>query len=127
MLPFPGTNRVAKLSPVRMSSTELTQVLINLVTNAAQALGDRPAGGGNVVVTADSSAGQLRFSISDNGGGIPAEVLSRIGTPFFTTKRKGTGLGVAQCQRLVGKAGGSFRIASEVGKGTTVTFTLPTS
>ena len=115
------------LPTVRMSSTELTQVLINLVTNAAQALGERPTGGGNVVVSADASAGQIRFSISDNGGGIPAEVLTRIGTPFFTTKRKGTGLGVAQCQRLVGKAGGSFRIASEVGKGTTVTFTLPTS
>jgi signal transduction histidine kinase len=53
-------------------------------------------------------------------------VLSKIGTPFFTTKRQGTGLGVAQCQRLVGKAGGSFRIASEIGKGTTFTFTLPT-
>ncbi len=114
------------LPRVRMSSTELTQVLINLVTNAAQALGDRPGGGGNVVVSADPGAEQIRFSISDNGGGIPADVLSKIGTPFFTTKRQGTGLGVAQCQRLVGKAGGSFRIASEIGKGTTVTFTLPT-
>ena len=115
------------LPQVRISSTELTQVLINLVTNAAQALGERPTGGGNVVVTADVGGGLIRFSISDNGGGIPADVLQRIGTPFFTTKRQGTGLGVAQCQRLIGKAGGSFRIASEVGKGTTVTFTLPTS
>ena len=114
------------LPTVRMTSTELTQVLINLVTNAAQALGDRPGGGGNVVVSADPGADQIRFSISDNGGGITADVLSKIGTPFFTTKRQGTGLGVAQCQRLVGKAGGSFRIASEIGKGTTVTFTLPT-
>ncbi|MBK9029861.1 MAG: response regulator [Myxococcales bacterium] len=113
------------LPAVRMSSTELTQVLINLVTNAAQSLGDLPAGGGNVVVNADPSGGQIRFVISDNGGGITPDVLQKVGTPFFTTKRQGTGLGIAQCQRLVGKAGGSFRIASEVGKGTTVTFTLP--
>lgn len=116
------------LPPVRMSTTELTQVLINVVTNAAQAVGDRAASGdGGVVVSAavDADAGTVRFEINDNGNGITPEVLARIGTPFFTTKRQGTGLGVAQCQRLVGKAGGSFRIASEVGRGTTVTFTVP--
>jgi signal transduction histidine kinase len=116
-----------QLPMVRMSTTELTQVLINVVTNAAQAVGDRASGDGGVVVTAalDNAAGAVRFEINDTGNGIPPEVLERIGTPFFTTKRQGTGLGVAQCQRIVGKAGGSFRISSEVGRGTTVTFTIP--
>jgi signal transduction histidine kinase len=114
------------LPTVRISSTELTQVLINLVTNAAHALGELPIGGGNVVVQAQELRDQIRFSISDTGAGMSPEVLERIGTPFFTTKRQGTGLGIAQCQRLVGKAGGQFRISSEPGKGTTVTFTLPT-
>jgi len=114
------------LPSVRISSTELTQVLINVVTNAAQALGERATGDGSVIVSAETAPGSIRFSISDNGNGIPPEVLQKVGTPFFTTRRQGTGLGIAQCQRLVGKAGGSFRIASELGKGTTVTFTIPT-
>lgn len=113
------------LPSVRMSSTELTQVLINLVTNAAQSLDARAGGDGNVVVSAESSGGQITFTVMDNGPGIPPDVLARIGTPFFTTKAKGTGLGIAQCQRLVGKAGGQFRIASEQGKGTTVSFSIP--
>lgn len=115
------------LPVVRMSTTELTQVLINVVTNAAQAVGDKAASDGGVVVTAtvDHSAGAVRFEVNDTGNGIPPEVLQRIGTPFFTTKRQGTGLGVAQCQRIVGKAGGSFRISSEPGRGTTVSFTIP--
>jgi len=109
-----------------MSSTELTQVLINVVTNAAQALGDQGTGGDRtVVVSAAVEDNTVRFEVKDNGIGIPPEVLGRIGTPFFTTKRTGTGLGVAQCQRIVGKAGGTFRIASSVGQGTTVTFTVP--
>ena len=116
-----------QLPMVRMSTTELTQVLINVVTNAAQAVGDRASGDGGVVVTAsvDQNAGTVRFEINDTGNGIAPEVLERIGTPFFTTKRTGTGLGIAQCQRIVGKSGGSFRIHSEVGRGTTVTFTIP--
>jgi signal transduction histidine kinase len=115
------------LPMVRMSTTELTQVLINVVTNAAQAVGDRAAGDGGVVVSAtvDQAAGAVKFEVNDTGNGIAPEVLERIGTPFFTTKRQGTGLGVAQCQRIVGKAGGSFRISSEVGRGTTVIFTIP--
>lgn len=114
------------LPAVRISSTELTQVLINIVTNAAQSLGERTQGDGSVIVSAENTSGAIKFVVSDNGSGIPAEVLQKIGTPFFTTRHQGTGLGIAQCQRLVGKAGGSFRIASEPGKGTTVTFTIPT-
>jgi signal transduction histidine kinase len=113
------------LPAVRMSATELTQVLINVVTNAAQAVGDRGVPDGGVVVSAAIEPSAVRFEIRDTGGGIPPEVLERIGTPFFTTKRQGTGLGVAQCQRIVGKAGGAFRIQSEIGRGTTVVFTVP--
>jgi two-component system response regulator PhcR len=113
------------LPAVRMSATELTQVLINVVTNAAQAVGDRGVPDGGVVVSAAVEPNAVRFEIRDTGGGIPPEVLERIGTPFFTTKRQGTGLGVAQCQRIVGKSGGAFRIHSEIGRGTTVTFTVP--
>jgi signal transduction histidine kinase len=67
----------------------------------------------------------LELQIRDDGIGMAPEVLSRVGTPFFTTRSEGTGLGLAQCQRLVGTVGGRFRIESERGIGTTVTIILP--
>jgi two-component system, response regulator PhcR len=111
----------AELPRVRISGTELTQVLINLIANAAQAV----AAGGHVEIHARTNDGALEVVVEDDGVGMPAEVLARVGTPFFTTRSEGTGLGIAQCQRLIGTAGGRFRIESTVGKGTTVTITLP--
>jgi signal transduction histidine kinase len=122
MLSYDGP---ATLPRVRISATELTQVMINLVANGAQALSARGTPGGRVVVTAREVPDAVRFEIRDEGVGMPPEVLAKVGTPFFTTRTQGTGLGVAQCQRLVGRAGGTFRIDSTVGVGTTVTITLP--
>lgn len=115
------------LPRVRMSPTELAQVLINLVTNGAQAVAARGGEQGHVHIAAREAGGMVELQVRDDGVGIPSEVLARIGTPFFTTRSEGTGLGVAQCQRLVGTAGGRFHIESEPGKGTTVTITLPTA
>jgi signal transduction histidine kinase len=115
----------ATLPKVRMAATELTQVLINLVANAAQALGARGEPDGNVQVTARIDDQVLILQVRDEGIGMSAEVLARVGTPFFTTRREGIGLGLAQCQRLVGKSGGTFKIESKPGIGTTVTLTLP--
>ena len=116
---------VTELPSVRMAATELAQVMINVVANAAQALVAANVADGSVVLKAVVDKDRVTFTVRDNGVGIPPEVLSKIGTPFFTTRSEGTGLGVAQCQRLVGKAGGMFRIDSEVGVGTTVTFSIP--
>jgi signal transduction histidine kinase len=116
-----------ELPRVRMSPTELAQVLINLVTNGAQAVAARGGEQGHVHIAARETGGMVELRVSDDGVGISSEVLARIGTPFFTTRSEGTGLGVAQCQRLVGTAGGRFHIESEPGKGTTVTITLPTA
>jgi signal transduction histidine kinase len=113
------------LPKVRIGSTELTQVLINVVANAAQALVARDKSGGRVVVTAADSGEVVQLTVDDNGPGMSAEVLRKVGTPFFSTRKEGTGLGVAQCRRLVEGAGGSFRIDSVEGQGTTVTFTIP--
>ena len=63
----------------------------------------------------------LELVIRDDGVGMTPDILKRVGTPFFTTRAQGTGLGLAQCQRLVGTAGGRLRIESEPGIGTTVT------
>lgn len=116
---------VQELPAVRMASTELAQVLINIVANAAQALVAANVADGAVVIRTSVDLERVTFIVRDNGVGIPPEVLAKIGTPFFTTRQEGTGLGVAQCQRLVGKAGGMFRIESEVGVGTTATFSIP--
>ncbi|MEO6771681.1 MAG: hybrid sensor histidine kinase/response regulator [Kofleriaceae bacterium] len=115
-----------ELPRVRMPATELTQVLINLVANGAQAVAARGEPQGKVQIKATETDGMLVLEVHDSGIGMTTEVLKRVGTPFFTTREQGTGLGVAQCQRLVGTAGGRMSIASDgVGLGTTVTIQLP--
>lgn len=115
----------ADLPQVRVSATELTQVLINLVANAAQAVLARGRSDGRVTVLARALDQTVNLQIRDDGVGMSAEILAKVGTPFFTTRREGTGLGLAQCQRLIGKAGGTFKIESEEGVGTTVNIALP--
>ncbi len=113
-----------KLPRVRASSSAILQILINVIRNAEQAI-EEGAKGGSVVVRASEKDGMVRFAVVDDGPGISPEVLGRLGTPFFTSRAEGTGLGIAQCKRLVGGLGGEFRIESTVGRGTTVSFTLP--
>ena len=78
-----------------------------------------------MVVTAVDVGESVRLTVDDNGAGMSAEILGKVGTPFFSTRPEGTGLGVAQCRRLVEGAGGTFSIESVEGQGTTVTFTIP--
>src|SRR5215470_16263789 len=119
-----GYDGPGELPRVRMSATELTQVLINVVANGAQAVAARGVPNGRVSIVARTDADMLELQVRDDGVGMTPETLGRVGTPFFTTRPDGTGLGVAQCQRLVGTAGGRFRIESERGRGTTVTIVL---
>jgi two-component system response regulator PhcR len=116
-----------ELPRVRMSATELTQVLINVVANGAQAVAARGVPHGKISIVARTDSDMLELQIRDDGVGMAPDVLTRVGTPFFTTRPDGTGLGLAQCQRLIGTAGGRFRIESERGIGTTVTIILPTA
>ncbi len=110
---------------VRMGATELSQVLINLVANATQALLVNKTGQGRVIVGAAEDGGVVRFWVEDNGPGMRPEVLARVGTPFFSTREEGTGLGISQCRRLVVAAGGMFEIKSQEDHGTIVLFTIP--
>lgn len=115
------------LPNVRISPVSLTQVLCNLLANAAQAVAARGLENGQVSVIARVRPEELELRVRDQGVGMPPEILNRVGTPFFTTKNDGQGLGLAQCQRLVGSAGGRLQIESEPGVGTTVTIILPTA
>lgn len=114
-----------KCPVVAIDSVSLTQVLINLVANAAQAIERRATPDGRVVVTLMQENDGCRITVRDNGPGMCPEVMSKIGTPFFSTRSEGTGLGVAQCRRLIYRVKGEMTIDSALGKGTTVSFWLP--
>jgi signal transduction histidine kinase len=116
-----------QLPHVRISPVDLTQVLVNLVNNATQAVAARNEPNRHVAVEARAQGDMLELQVRDDGVGMPPDVLKRVGTPWFSTRSEGTGLGIANCQRLIGRAGGRMRIESEQGVGTTVTILLPTS
>ncbi|MBI3178216.1 MAG: response regulator [Deltaproteobacteria bacterium] len=122
MLQYDGPARLPK---IRIGFTGLAQVLINLVRNAANALAEGGKSGGRVTVTAAEAGDAVRFSVIDDGPGMSEETLRKVGTPFFSTGAEGTGLGVAQCRRLVAQHGGELEIRSTLGRGTSVSFTVP--
>jgi signal transduction histidine kinase len=98
---------------------QLRRALLNLVQNAVQASPD----GASVVVRAATEDDAIALSIIDRGGGIPAEALAKIWTPFYTTKQKGTGLGLAFVREIVEDHGGRIDVRSD-GSGTTFTLHL---
>jgi len=105
------------------SLPKFQQVAVNLIANALEALPDRSSGGVRVSLRHDAAAKQLILTVDDDGVGIPAENLARLGTHFFTTKAQsgGTGLGLAIARRIVEEAGGTLRFESIQGKGTRAT------
>jgi two-component system, NtrC family, sensor kinase len=111
---------------VALSTVELSQVLLNLLTNAAQAFADQ-AGEKVITVQAKPERGGVEFKVIDTGPGMTPEVQQRAFEQFFTTKPAGvgTGLGLANCKHLVEDAGGTISLSSVPGKGTTFTFWVP--
>ena len=105
----------------------LTQVAMNLLINAADALLERYDPPPKICVSTVVRNGKVVLEVADNGVGIEPEVLGRVFIEYFTTKvsGRGTGLGLAVCRRLVSDGGGEVTIASLPGIGTTVTVTLP--
>jgi two-component system, sensor histidine kinase and response regulator len=122
-----GYHGSKQLPHVRISPVDLTQVLVNLVNNATQAVAARGEPNRHIAVEARPYGDMLELQVRDEGVGMTPEVLKRVGTPWFSTRSDGTGLGVANCQRLIGRAGGRMRIESTQGVGTTVTILLPTA
>ena len=94
----------------------LRQAILNLARNAAEASSDNPAGGRVIIRGEIDKSGPLqgqRISITDNGPGIPAEALTKIFMPFYTTKTNGTGLGLAVVQKIVVQHGGSVEARNQ--------------
>jgi signal transduction histidine kinase/HAMP domain-containing protein len=104
-----------------LDAHQIRQVFLNLLRNALDATAD----GGSITIRLLIEDRYIIFKVADSGAGIPSENLDRVFDLFFTTKSRGTGLGLAICKKIVQDHGGEITIASEEGRGTTVTVKLP--
>jgi signal transduction histidine kinase len=108
---------------VTYDAQQIEQVLINLITNAIQAMPD----GGNLFIRLEEKEADVEITVRDEGIGIPEEYLGKIFDPFFTTKAEGegTGLGLSVSYGIVSQHGGHIDVESQVGVGTIFTVVLP--
>ncbi|MBL8441439.1 MAG: hypothetical protein JNK96_09470, partial [Betaproteobacteria bacterium] len=114
-----------QLPLVECRPSQINQVFMNLLVNAAQAIPER----GRITISTGAQDGQVWVSIRDTGAGIPAAIRDRIFDPFFTTKPvgKGTGLGLSVSYGIIEKHGGRIDLDTTPGEGTTFTVRLPVS
>ncbi|HZE20484.1 MAG TPA: ATP-binding protein, partial [Desulfobaccales bacterium] len=109
------------LPPVPFDPNQLHQVFINLIKNALEAMPE----GGKITITSRVRGDNAEIKITDTGEGMTPDVAANIFQPYFTTKEKGTGLGLANCQSIIQEHGGSILVDSHPGRGTTFTILLP--
>ena len=112
-----------KLPLVPIDPAQIKQVLVNLCKNAIQAM----TRGGVLTLCTEAREDGVCLVVKDTGGGIPQDLLNRIFEPFYTTKKKGSGLGLMIVQRIVRDHGGRIQLESNVGQGTTFRIWLPLS
>ena len=124
-----GRTRLLKqlepLPRVAADPGKLSQLFINLLLNAAQAIDAQSAEPREIRCTSSYRDGWIRIAIADTGCGMPESVRSRVFEPFFTTKPKGSGLGLALCADIVRRHSGEIRVQSEPGKGSVFEVRLP--
>jgi two-component system, sporulation sensor kinase E len=114
--------RLARQLPLApLDPGQIQQVLVNLAKNAMQAM----TRGGTLTFQTGEGADGAWVNVSDTGGGIPQEQINRIFEPFYTTKKKGSGLGLMIVQRIVRAHGGRIEVESHLGRGTTFRVWLP--
>ena len=114
-----------ELPPLHCDRNSISQVLINLLTNAADAM---PEGGRIIIGTGmDQTTDRLLLTVSDTGPGIPEEIHIKIFDPFFTTKPvgKGTGLGLSMVRGIVEAHGGEIQVTSAQGRGAAFRISFP--
>jgi two-component system, sporulation sensor kinase E len=115
------TDLAPNLPRAPLDPAQMKQVLVNLMKNAMQAM----ARGGVLRIQTAAVGEEVWVSLSDTGGGIAPEQLNRLFEPFYTTKKKGSGLGLMLVQRIVRAHGGRIELDSRAGQGTTVRIWLP--
>lgn len=111
----------AKTHVIQMDALQIQQVLVNLVKNAMQAT----TRGGAITLQTGERGDDVFISVADTGAGIPQDQINRIFEPFYTTKKKGTGLGLMIVRRIVRAHSGRIELESEAGRGTTFRIWLP--
>ncbi|MGG1397370.1 ATP-binding protein [Bacillus salipaludis] len=111
------------LPMVMCEENQLKQVFLNLLKNAIEAM---PTGGQIDVKVKRKEDGKISIQIIDQGVGIPEDRIPTLGEPFYTTKEKGTGLGLMTCYKIIENHNGEIKITSVIDEGTTVEVTLPT-
>lgn len=115
------SRRLRKVDQIPADANQLKQVALNIVRNAVQAMEGR----GRVSVSSFQTARWVGFKIEDNGPGIPEEVKNRIFEPFFSSKKRGSGLGLSISKQIVDRHQGQLTVESRPGEGTTVTVRIP--
>jgi two-component system, sporulation sensor kinase E len=115
------TKLTRQLAAAPLDATQMQQVLVNLIKNAMQAM----TRGGTLTLQTGGNDDGVWVSVGDMGGGIPEEQINRIFEPFYTTKKKGSGLGLMIVQRIVRAHNGRIELESHVGRGTTFRIWLP--
>ena len=116
------TDVSAELPKIMVDRVQLQQVFMNLMLNAIEAMRDS---GGELTIKSQLQDGQLQFSVSDTGVGLPAEKMDQIFSAFFTTKPQGSGMGLAISRSIVESHGGQLWASTNDGRGATFHFTLP--
>ena len=117
--------RAPRELPLFADPQQIRQVILNLLTNAAEATREHRAKGGLIRVETFREDAHAGFRVTDHGVGIEESLQQRIFEPHFTTKPKGHGFGLAVCHRVVANHGGSIRVESRPGRGATFTVKLP--
>ena len=112
-----------EIPPVTADAEQVKQVLLNILLNAMQAIGEK----GMIRISTRYFVRErlAQISVSDTGAGVPQENLERIFDPFFTTKEQGTGLGLSVAFRLMETWGGSIRVQSKPGQGSKFILIFP--
>lgn len=108
---------------IQCEQDKIKQVLLNLIQNAIESMEK----GGVIKITQQLHNDETVINIMDQGAGIPEDRISKLGEPFYSTKEKGTGLGLMICQKIIKNHGGKMEFFSRVNEGTTVQVTLPLS
>ena len=116
------TDLSTELPKIMVDRVQLQQVFMNLMLNAIEAMKDS---GGELTVKSELQDGQLQFSVSDTGVGLPTDKMDQIFSAFFTTKPQGSGMGLAISRSIVESHGGQLWASANSGRGATFHFTLP--
>jgi PAS domain S-box-containing protein len=113
------------LPDIRMDKDQITQVLLNLLNNAADAIGESGRSDGRIILRTRTDKGGIGLQVSDNGAGLRPGIEERLFCESITTKQSGHGFGLVTCARIIRAHGGNIQVRSQPGEGTTFTIRFP--